>query len=258
MHEPSSVSGPMAFSFSIHALIFAAALFPVTFGGRPLNWGEEGRGRAVPVNLTAGIPLPAAPIENPVASDTKTMNPAEIEKPKDIAPQPSAKEYQMEQKKQADRLRQWEREQIERELKARKVASNAIPGRGGRAGSEMYGQFPTTGGSGGIGFGGDFGSRFGWYVRTVRDCISRNWDRSRVEPGVRAAPKTFVGFIIRRDGTIIEEKVTVTSGSASLDRESLRAVQACSGRPGSEARLPALPRDFAEDRIPVEVWFEYK
>jgi protein TonB len=241
-------------------------LVPLSFSNRRDIWGDPGTGGgAVAVNLTAGIPLPASQApKNPVATDTPTVNPPEPEKAKPaekITPPKSAKEYQIEERNQKKLLAELERKRMLDELKhLPKADPNAVPGQGSKASSELYGRFPTGQGSGGIGFGGDFGSQFGWYVRAVRDCISRHWDRSRIDASVRTAPKVFLSFEIIRDGTIMNETVATSSGIPSVDREAIRAVQACSGRSnvGSDVHLPALPSAYSPGRVQVEVWFEFQ
>ena len=50
----------------------------------------------------------------------------------------------------------------------------------------------------GLGFngagGGDFGSRFSWYVEAVQRRISSNWLQSTVDPSVALAPRAIVTF----------------------------------------------------------------
>ncbi|GEM_PF-2484469 len=250
-------------SVAMHAAVVVLAIVPMGFmhASRPHfgDPGPDGRG-AVPVTLEGSIPLPRAPIENKIATDTKPSNlPEKIEKtaPKAKAPEPPPHpdDYTIPSKK----TRQ---EQAKKELLAelkldQKQASNAIPGSGGGASTVLYGQPPSATGSGtNMSFGGDFGSRYGFYVRSVHDCISHHWDRTRIDAVIRTAPKAFVDFSILRDGTISGERVITGSGVPSVDREAIRSIQACSGRAGSEAHLPPLPRDFEGSSISVEVSFE--
>ena len=48
-----------------------------------------------------------------------------------------------------------------------------------------YGVFNAGGAKGGFGFtggGGDFGSRYAWYVRVVQQKVSENWLKYEVDP----------------------------------------------------------------------------
>jgi hypothetical protein len=113
-------------------------------------------------------------------------------------------------------------------------------------------------GSGGIGFGGDFGSRYSFYVRSVQTCLTTQWQQMRPSESVQTnAAKAYVTFEILKDGTIVNEHISRTSGFPSEDRDAITTVVGCSGRNGA-THLPALPHDFEAGRVPVEVWFATK
>ena len=63
--------------------------------------------------------------------------------------------------------------------------TNQIPyGEGGPV-SGPYAMFNVGGAKGGFGFtggGGDFGSRFAWYVQAVQRKVSENWLKYEVDP----------------------------------------------------------------------------
>jgi TonB family protein len=251
-------------SLVLHGLLVTLAIFPLGFSKPQPIWGDNGSGGVTtPVTLKSGIPLPAAPVENTLATDVKSENAPEkaekTTKPKEVEPPPSKNDYLLNDKKsRQQRLKEAQADMLADAKRDLRQAENSIPGKGGRASSDMYNQsFPTSQGSGGLNFGGDFGARYGLYVRTVRACITRNWDRSHIDSVVRGVPKAFVAFDIQKDGSIANEHVTTTSGAPSFDREAVRAVQACSGRNGAD-HLPPLPHDFEDTKISVEVWFEAK
>lgn len=254
---------PATISLTLHGVLFALAIFPMGFSkGGTIKWGKEGTGEGTSVvTLTERIPMPSAPKDNPLATDTKTVNPPEKIEPKanKIEPPPSKDDYEI-----VDKKTKKQRELRERELAMAMAKDdlrkelNSIPGGGGRAGSsQLFTQPQATAGSGGIGFGGDFGTRYGWYVRQVSECLSRHFDRSA---GVRVVNKVFVGFDIQKDGTITGEKVTTSSGAPPFDTEAIKAVQACSGRSGLrfDVHLPKLPSDFEGSHVGVEVFFDPK
>lgn len=268
-NAPENLKRPLTVSMILHGVLFGLALF----GGllvspqRGAQWGEEGAGggTAIPVNLLPTVPLPpsTAP-ENPLASPTKEYYPMEKKPPERAAPPPpSARELQLAEKDLNKKLKELERRQAERELARlqRELPPGAIPGTtsSGRASSPMYGM-ATSQGSAGFGFGGDFGLLYGWYVTQVRTCIARHWDRGRVDPSIRTAPRVYIEFDILRDGSFQGEHLTTSSSIPSVDREALRAVQACSGRSdvGADAHLPELPRDYKGSSVHVEVWFEFR
>jgi len=257
------MKGPATISVLMHAALIGMAFVHLGFMNNDIKWGTEGSGggSAIPVTLKGGIPLPPAPVASNLATDTKTLNPPEVkdEKPakaeKKPEPPPSGKAFEI--KSKDDEKKRW-REMAEADLrKSQKVKDNTIPGSGARASNpEMSVPVNATAGSDGIGFGGDFADRYGWYVRTVRDCIGRNWDRNRIDTFVRTAPRAYVDFDILRDGSISAERIATSSGIPSIDREAVRAVEACGGH-GTD-HLPRLPGDFPSNKVSVEVYFEFK
>ncbi len=56
--------------------------------------------------------------------------------------------------------------------------------------------------------GGDFGSKYSWFVDAVRNRISGNWLQSMIDPSVRFAPRATVSFQILRDGSIVNIQMT--------------------------------------------------
>jgi outer membrane biosynthesis protein TonB len=260
---------PVTFSMALHGVFFGVVLLSSWATPQRVQWGDEGiGGTAVAVNLTPTVPLPprTGP-QNPLASDTRELYPAQPQRPEPTPPppppRPSARELQLAEREAKKRQADLDRRRLERELaamKQRELPEGAIPGTttSGRAASDMYGM-ATAHGAGGLGFSGDFGSRYGWYVRAVRECLGRNWDRSRIDASVRQAPRVFVEFQIMRDGIIRNERIVTRSNVPSVDREALRTVHACSGRSevGASGKLPELPRDYRGSSVTVELWFEF-
>ena len=132
--------------------------------------------------------------------------------------------------------------------------SNEIPYGAGGPPQGPYGIFQTDAGSGGFTFnqsGGDFGTRFGWYVTALRSRISSNWLKATVDPNIRVAPRVYVAFQVLRDGQIVNAQLIASSGIASLDRSALRAVY-------DSNPMPPLPPDYSGSSVAVEFWFDFR
>ena len=133
-------------------------------------------------------------------------------------------------------------------------ASNVVPfGEGGPV-SGPYGTFNAGGAKGGFGFtggGGDFGSRYAWYVRVVQQKVSENWLKYEVDPGVSDARRVYVTFDIMRDGHPAKVQIEQSSGVPSLDQSAVRALQRID-------TFGPLPPDYNESKVSVEFWFDYK
>ena len=87
--------------------------------------------------------------------------------------------------------------------------------------------------------GGDFATRFGWYIQAAKRRVDPNWDRLSIDPGVRSSTTLHaaVSFDINRDGSIKNVRITQSSGNLSWDNAGLRAIM------GSNP-LPPLPPDY--------------
>ena len=94
--------------------------------------------------------------------------------------------------------------------------------------------------------GGDFASRYGWYIEAVKRRIQTNWLQNTIDPGVRAAhtAHAVVEFTIYKDGTVKDIRISQTSGNLSMDNSGLRAIM-------SSNPMPGLPPDYAGSNVRV-------
>src|SRR5665213_538055 len=73
--------------------------------------------------------------------------------------------------------------------------------------------------------GGDFGSRFGWYVDVIKRKVAQNWYLQEVQPGTSGGATVYVQFSINQGGSPDDVRVATSSGVPSLDSSCVRAVQ---------------------------------
>jgi TonB family protein len=94
--------------------------------------------------------------------------------------------------------------------------------------------------------GGDFASRYGWYIESVKRRIQGNWLQNTIDAGVRAArtAHAVVEFTIYKDGTVKDIRVSQSSGNPSMDNSGLRAVM-------SSNPMPSLPPDYSGSSVQV-------
>jgi len=126
-------------------------------------------------------------------------------------------------------------------------------GQGGPV-SGPYGSFSAGGAKGGFGFtggGGDFGTRFGWYVKVVQQKVSQNWLKYEIDPRIQTANRVYVVFDINRAGQPTSVQVEQSSGVPSLDISAVRAIQRID-------TFGPLPPDYAGSKVSVEFWFDFK
>lgn len=235
---------PVAWSVALHGLLFGGMLmYGAIFGGlHGESWGGVGSGGgAMSATLVSTVPLPRTETEseNIVANQSEGLTrtePKEREKAPDAVPIPAANAQKKPEK-----------------VRPPAPPSNVVPfGEGGPV-SGPYGVFSAGGAKGGFGFsgGGDFGSRYAWYVRVVREKVSQNWLQYEVDPGIGTAKRVYLTFDILRSGQPTNIQVTQSSGIPSLDQSALRALRRID-------TFGPLPADYSGSKVSVEFWFDYK
>ncbi len=238
--------GPLAWSVALHGMLFGGILlYGAILGGfHGESWGGVGSGGgAMSATLvsSATVPLPRreGPQENIVANQSAGLSrtePKEREQVPDALPIPAP-----DAKKKPEKVR------------PPAPPSNVVPfGEGGPV-SGPYGVFVADGAKGGFGFagGGDFGTRYAWYVRVVREKVSQNWLRYEVDPSITSARRAYLTFDILRSGQPVNIEVTQSSGIPSLDQSALRALRRID-------TFGPLPADYSGSKVSVEFWFDYK
>jgi protein TonB len=244
----------LAWSVGLHIAVAGSIVLyaVVAHGGSGSTWGAGGGGDAMGVTLVSSVPLPANPVQtqNILANESKGLAqspPKAEEKAPEASPIPD-KNSKAKTKPVPSENHQKAKPQPEEE------ASNVVPfGEGGPV-SGPYGTFNAGGAKGGFGFtggGGDFGSRYAWYVRVVQQKVSENWLKYEVDPNITDARRVYVTFDIMRDGHPAHVQVEQSSGVPSLDQSAVRALQRID-------TFGPLPPDYAENKVSVEFWFDYK
>ena len=265
--EELSLKKFLVYSLVLHTLLVAFVAVSAFVQHRGNAWGGiGGGGGSVKVNLVgslAGIPMP----NPPVVSESRTVDPTKglyKEEPKPKAPEP---------KTDATKLPKFEKEKptLPPSHKSRTFESetpppeNAVPyGAGGTAriptgsgtspgGSPNVGTVPGQGGGVGVQGqgGGDFASRYAWYVEGVRRRIQSNWLQNTIDSRVLAdrSAHCVVAFTITRDGTVKDVHISQTSANLSMDNSGLRAVL-------SSNPMPALPNDYSGSYVVVTFDFD--
>jgi len=244
----------LAWSFGLHVAVAVSiigyAVFAPSHSGS--GWGAGGGGDAIGVTLVSTVPLPANPVQtNNVLANESTGLAQSLPKPEvkepDAIPIPDQNAKKKPKKETSATQKKPEAQPVEE-------ANNVVPfGQGGPV-SGPYGVFSAGGAKGGFGFtggGGDFGSRYAWYVRVVQQKVSENWLKYEVDPRISDARRAYVTFDVMRDGHPSNVQVEQSSGVPSLDQSAIRAVQRI------DTFCP-LPPDYSGNKVSVEFWFDYK
>jgi periplasmic protein TonB len=251
--ERGNLARPLALSAGLHlALTGLIIVFAMILPGRRGDtWGAGGGGDAIGVSIVSNVPLPASPVEtqNVLANESKGLTqslPEEKQKEPEAIPIP-------------DKNAKTKPKPVATSSKAKtppppEPETNEVPfGKGGPV-SGPYGSFSAGGAKGGFGFeggGGDFGSRFAWYVRVVQQKVSENWLKYEIDPGIHQANRVYLVFDINRSGQPVSVQIEQSSGVPSLDQSAVRAIQRID-------TFGPLPGDYSGNRVTVEFWFDYK
>ena len=272
-HPNDSYTGPFSFSLVLHGALAGLVAFGMLHSPRGDSWG--GPGGSVTVGLVGSVP--AIPLPHPEMETTSrtvdntkglyTAEPPKIEPPPpDALPIPKFKDL-----KPPPKIPPKPTQPSLNQTPPPKIAPhpskilenpaqpppNAIPYGQGGAPSVPTSSFAVGQGNsqGGLAFngagGGDFGSRFSWYVEAVQRRISSNWLQSTIDPGIAAAPRVLVVFTILRDGSVTNIQLTQRSNNISVDNSAIRAVK-------DSGPLQPLPAGYSGSNVNVEFYFDFR
>ena len=244
------------YSLFLHGALVAVAIASIIFHFGN-SWGGVGGASEgnVKVNLvgSVGIPMP----KPPEITESRTFDPTDsLYK---AQPQPKPPELPKDVTKLPEFKKEKPPKQIEHPSKVLENKTpppdNAVPGHGGQL-NLPTGTAQTQGASApGVNIqgqgGGDFATRYGWYIEAVRRRINQNWDQYTIDPAVRAAhtAHSVMSFTIARDGSVKDIRLTQTSGNASMDTSAQRALL-------SSSPMPPLPSDYAGSYVNVTFDFD--
>ncbi len=251
--EREGWTGPVAMSVGFH-LLLAAVIFFVGYLGfaSGTNWGADSAGGptgdAMSATLvsSAGVPLPQpqTPTENIVATENKGITqsvPQVAIEDKSVVPIPD--------KDVKHRIDKIPSPPAHNRPQPITNPPNVIAyGEGGPV-SGPYGAFSTAHIKGGFNFqgGGDFGSRYGWYVQVVNNKVSNNWYTVEIGPNA-VGHRVYILFDIQPDGTPSNARIEQSSGIPALDQSAVRAIQ----------RIDGFGPTPSHGRVSVEFWFDYQ
>jgi periplasmic protein TonB len=241
----------LSWSAGFHLAVTAVILLYsfVFTESRGEGWGSGRGGDAMGVTLVSSVPLPstAAQTQNVLANESKGLTKSQ---PKVEEKEPDAIEIQGKNSKIKPTKPSTSTKA--KSEPAPEDTNQAAFGEGGPV-SGPYGSFSAGGAKGGFGVtggGGDFGTRYGWYVEIIQRKVSENWLKYEVDPGINNAQRVYITFEVARDGHPYNVKVEQSSGVPSLDQSAVRALQRID-------TFGPLPPDYNGSKISVEYWFDY-
>jgi protein TonB len=242
----------LSWSAGFHiALAGVILVYPLIFSGSSgAGWGSGGGGSAIGVSLVSSVPLPAttAQNQNVLANDSKgiTKSQPKVEEKAPDAIEIQGKNSKIKPKKPPTPTK------AKAEAAPEEDTNQVAFGEGGPV-SGPYGSFAAGGAKGGFGVtggGGDFGTKFGWYVQIIQQKVSDNWLKYEVDPRITSGERVYITFDVARDGHPYNVRIEQSSGVPSLDVSATRALQRID-------TFGPLPPDYSGSKISVEYWFDY-
>ena len=244
----------LAWSAGLHvgitvALLIYSAVVSRTSGD---TWGSGGGGEAIGATLVSTVPLPANPAQtqNVLANESKGLTQSQ---PKVEEKTPDAIEIQGKNAKIKPKKKQETASKEKAQPPPEEESNQVAFGEGGPV-SGPYGTFSAGGAKGGFGItggGGDFGTKYAWYVQVIQKKVADNWLKYEVDPKITTAQRVYITFDVARDGNPANVQIEQSSGVPSLDISAKRALQRID-------TFGPLPSDYSGDKISVEFWFDYK
>jgi protein TonB len=243
-----SLGAPAAGSLLFHlALVGLIAAYFFVYIPHNL-WGGPNIGGAIQVNLvSSAIPLPSDQPPNQNVLATETPSPAPAPPAPKTAPKVDEQAIPIVTKKETPKpaptpQKQQKIQQPVQQNKAQygEQAANNLP----RAVQGQTNPGPTSITQ------GDFGTRFGWYVDGINRKMSQSWNKFEVDQRTPKGARVFVVFPISRNGQPGNPQLDRSSGSPTLDRSCLRAVQRVD-------TFGALPGGYNGSTLNVSYYCEY-
>lgn len=255
LEQPESLRRPLAVSAAVHVAVFSLLAVSTYVGTRGrVQWGDPhalGGGSVVGITSVRQLPLPGrSGVVNPLANDTESRVPLPP-KPQPKAIKEPAPDAIPLRGRETPKKATYRRSEQYSTYRAAPDRPNQLYSNSGQAlTSPMFGAQTGSGGIG-VGAGGAFGNRFGWYADLLEQRVAQRWHTEDVDPRMQTAPPVIVTFAIQRDGSTRNVRILQGSGNRALDYSAQRAIV-------EAAPFPPLPQGYERSSAEVEFWFQLK
>ena len=249
--RPTPLGGPFAKSALLHVLVIASflgyAYVHNFFHGS--EWGsnsvQEGAIQATLVN-SAAVPLPQdhPPTENVLATETPSAAPALEQQKTEPIPAPESIPIPEKQPPAKPAPKPRAVPPPPQKQPPPKPQHKATFGEAAPPNLPRAAQTNPNASSNTVQAGGDFGSRFGYYVDIIKQRVAQNWLLPEVAAGTPVGATVYIQFSVGRDGSVSGAQIAKSSGSPSLDLSCLHAVQRVDS-------FPPLPSGYTDRSLNV-------
>ncbi len=247
---------PAAGSLLLHVVAVGALALLMYVNGhfRGAEWGNNappGSIQATLVNSAPSIPLPSItpPTPNVLATQMPSPSPAPPSKATIPVQEPDAIPIPTHQPK----LRAEEKPHVASPQHAQPLHQENRANYGEAAPTQLnrsMAQNPASVNSPVSVTGGDFASRFPWYVARITTMVSQDWYTQQIDSSTPIGSQTSVTFTIGRDGRVSNIHLSSPSSSPTLNMTAMQAVQRVE-------TFGPLPDQYTGSNVSVEYTFTY-
>jgi protein TonB len=206
-------------------------------------WGSPGAGGSMQVSITSALPLPADELnQNVLATETPSEAPA--------APSPKEQHKVDETAIPIAGKHVPPKQQNVAKTQQHQPTPTANHQYGEPSGSVMPHQMqPGTIGQTTVG-DNSFSSLYPYYVDQINRTMQQNWNKGQVNPQTPKGARVYLVFAIHRDGSVSGLRLDQSSGSPTLDKSCMIAVQRASN-------FGVLPAGYNQSELNVGYYCEY-
>ena len=248
------IGGSLLLHLGLVAIAVAWTFIAGFFHGS--EWGNQqapGAIQATLVSSAPALPLPQdqTPTPNVLATQTPSLAPAPPQPL--IAPVPPADAIPIPTIKTPPRKKEQTKKETPRTFKYAQPTHQQYRAQYGEAAATQipHSVAPTQGPQNPITVtGGSNGFNYPWYVSVIQRKVDQCWYRQEVDPRTPSGSQAVVTFVISRDGTPSDIRISQSSGSPTLDSSALRAVQRVEN-------FSPLPAGYTKSSVSVQYTFTY-
>lgn len=225
---PEHLSGNLAGSLLLHALIFAALLgYGYIFHTTGHSWGDNAAANStIRATMIDAIPLPPRqPVNTDNVLTSDTPSPAPPTEKEKTAPPPDPKALAIPERptkplKLAEKPNQ-------AALHPQPIKPQPMKATTGEQTGVRIAMSATQTRAGTISVGttdAAFGARYAYYVKQITQKVAAQWYTTMLDPAAHGH-RVYIIFQVGRDGTPSQIRIQQPSGDSTLDQSALRAVQ---------------------------------
>lgn len=252
--EPEPFGPPAAGSVVLHVGLVGVMALLMWVNGRfhGTEWGNNAPPGAIQANLVSSapsLPLPqlAPPTPNVLATQLPSPTPAPPTKETIPVQQPDA--IPLAERK--PKLKVAEKPHQESPQHAQPTNQRNVANYGEAAPSQLaHAINPGRTNSPVSVTGGDFASRFPWYVDLITRKVSENWYTQEIDSHTPYGSQVGVTFTIGRDGSVSNIRIVQPASSPTLNGSATHAVQRVQS-------FGPLPSQYTGSSVSVEYTFTY-